>query len=210
MNFLPGCVFCVLRDDPDLSSELWNQPLYEGKFHYIVPGLGSLVPGYLLLVTHDHFQNFSCLPSEAHREFRALKLAIFNWTRLVYGSCTVFEHGSFGDGSGGCIDHAHLHFLGADIDLAGHIDQIIGERYSINSPILISEESRNYLYIRQNSNKSAVYYPEKDLERQYLRKICAKLLGKPEFWDYRFHFFEENIHHTIRSFTNNPPNIKIS
>src|SRR6516164_7007805 len=68
-HFDAGCVFCRMKIDHDLSCEPTNELLYSGTFHYVISGLGAWVPGYVLLVTHQHFNNFSLVPDETRAEF---------------------------------------------------------------------------------------------------------------------------------------------
>src|SRR5215470_6138562 len=100
-----GCVLCRMAFDPDLSSEPTNELLYSGDFHYVICGLGAWVPGYVLLVTHAHFDNFSLIPDEARVEFSALFANIERLLLAEFGELTIFEHGAIGGKrmAGGCI-----------------------------------------------------------------------------------------------------------
>src|ERR1043165_6981656 len=92
--FDAGCVFCRMRIDQDLSSDPANELLYSGRHHYVISGLGAWVPGYLLLVTHHHFDNFSLAPDESQREFSTLFSNIEQLFLSEFGEITIFEHGA--------------------------------------------------------------------------------------------------------------------
>src|SRR5882724_12341300 len=95
--FDPGCVFCRMKFDQDLSGDPANELLYSGNFHYVICGLGAWVPGYVLLVTHSHFDNFSLVPDESHAEFISLFADIERLFLAEFGEVTIFEHGAVGD-----------------------------------------------------------------------------------------------------------------
>src|SRR5271155_3513327 len=117
--FDEGCVFCRMKFDQDLSGEPENEILYSGDFHYVISGLGAWVPGYVLLVTHAHFDNFARVPDDSHAEFVSLFANIERLFLEEFGEVTIFEHGAIGDEqkSGGCINHAHVHFIARSVDL---------------------------------------------------------------------------------------------
>ena len=120
-----GCVFCRMKFDDDLSSEPTNELLYSGKFHYVISGLGAWVPGYVLLVTNQHFDNFSLAPDETQDEFISLFAEIERLFLAEFGEVTIFEHGAIGDEkqAGGCINHAHVHFVAKNVDLCRDLKQ---------------------------------------------------------------------------------------
>src|SRR6476619_5286899 len=123
--FDPGCVFCRMTFDRDLLSEPTNELLYSGTFHYVICGLGAWVPGYVLLVTHQHFDNFSLAPKESQSEFIALFERIERLFLAEFGEVTIFEHGAIGSRkkAGGCINHAHVHFIARNVDLCHELKQ---------------------------------------------------------------------------------------
>src|SRR5215475_7867145 len=88
-----GCVLCRMQFDDDLSSEPTNELLYSGRFHYVICGLGAWVPGYVLLVTNQHFDNFSLAPDETQAEFMSLFSSIERLFLAEFGEVTIFEHG---------------------------------------------------------------------------------------------------------------------
>ena len=194
-----GCVFCLVQDDLELKEEFYNEPMLVGKYHYVLPGIGALRPGYSLLITKTHVRNFSILPEDWIDEYTIFFNTLKDFTTEVYGECNVFEHGSFGDGSGGCIDHAHIHFLGADVRLSDHLLNNFEHTVESDNPVLLKDNNRKYLFASDSSG-GILAFPNKDLERQYLRRVVAQDLGKPEKWDYRVHFEIENVEKTVSAF----------
>ena len=53
-----------------------------------------------------------------------------------------------------------------------------------------------YIYLSPDEDTHMVWSHE-NFPRQYVRKICAKLAGCPEYWDWREYRYEENMAITI-------------
>src|SRR5215470_5199000 len=200
-----GCVLCRMAFDPDLSSEPTNELLYSGDFHYVICGLGAWVPGYVLLVTHQHFDNFSRAPDETLPEFKALFADIEQMFLAEFGELTIFEHGAVGDEkkAGGCINHAHVHFIAKRVDLCRELE---GQFRSIaipsdsSSPRHIPPLQTPYLYVKQQDEDARLFLVDRPLATQFLRQKVASMIGMQDHWDYRLHPFDENILTAIEMF----------
>ena len=201
-QFDAGCVFCRMRFDAELSSDPANELLYSGDFHYVLCGLGAWMPGYVLLVTHRHFDNFSLSPDESQSEFNSLFAKIERLFLSEFGEVTIFEHGAIDDKrrAGGCINHAHIHFVAKNVDLCGELkrdfdpisipDRGVAARHlpSVRGP---------YLYVKQKDQRGQMFLVDQPLATQFLRQKVASKIGMHEYWDYKLHPFEENIIKTI-------------
>ena len=53
------CPFCELD-----KSKIYNTILDESKYFYITPTLGSLVDGYILIISKSHINSMSLLTKE--------------------------------------------------------------------------------------------------------------------------------------------------
>lgn len=82
--------------------------------HFVViPTLGQLFPGSLLLLPVDHVETCSSLAADARRELEELAAEMTLRVRK-FGEPIVFEHGATEPTGGGCgIYHAHLHIVPA-------------------------------------------------------------------------------------------------
>jgi diadenosine tetraphosphate (Ap4A) HIT family hydrolase len=203
-QFDAGCIFCRMKIDHDLSCDPTNEILYSGTFHYVIGGLGAWVPGYVLLVTHQHFDNFSLVPDETRAEFTFLFSTIERLMLAEFGEITVFEHGAIGDGrmAGGCINHAHVHFFGRKVDLCRELKQefhpiaIPGD----GSPARhLPRLQAPYLYVKQQDEEALTFLVDRPIVTQFLRQKVAAKIGMDEFWDYRLYPFTENVMQTIGS-----------
>jgi diadenosine tetraphosphate (Ap4A) HIT family hydrolase len=201
--FDAGCVLCRMASDPDLSGEPTNELLYSGDFHYVICGLGAWVPGYVLLVTHQHFDNFSRAPDQTQPEFRALFADIERLFIEEFGEVTIFEHGAVGEGNkaGGCINHAHVHFVAKNIDLCRELEgQFRSVAIPNDSSPHIPPLQTPYLYVKQQDEDARLFLVDRPLPTQFLRQKVASMIGMDEHWDYKLHPFNENILTTIDMF----------
>jgi ATP adenylyltransferase len=187
-----GCVFCRMKFDPDLATDPVNQLLYCGEFHYVICGLGAWMPGYVLLVTHQHFDNFSLSPDESQPELNSLFAKIERLFLKEFGEVTIFEHGAIDDKrrAGGCINHAHIHFLAKDVDLCGELNRSSSDRHlpPIRAP---------YLYVKQMDAKGQLFHVDQPLTTQFLRQQVASKIRMRKYWDYKLYPFEDNVVKTI-------------
>jgi diadenosine tetraphosphate (Ap4A) HIT family hydrolase len=200
-----GCVFCRMKFDDDLSSEPANELLYSGKYHYVISGLGAWVPGYVLLVTNQHFDNFSLAPDETQGEFMSLFADIERLFLAEFGEVTIFEHGAIGDEkrAGGCINHAHVHFVARNVDLCRELKQQfrpIAIRNGGSSSRHLPRLATPYLYVKQQDEPPQAFRVERPLPTQFLRQKVASQISMEDYWDYKLYPFDENIEKTIGIF----------
>ncbi len=200
--FDAGCVFCRMKFDGELSSDPANELLYSGEFHYVLCGLGAWIPGYVLLVTHRHFDNFSLSPDDSQPEFNSLFAKLEQLFLSEFGEVTIFEHGAIDDKrrAGSCINHAHIHFIAKDVDLCGDLKRQF-DRISIpngaSSARHLPPLGAPYLYVKQKDEQGQLFLVDQPLTTQFLRQKGASRIGMDKYWDYKLHPFEENIMKTI-------------
>lgn len=197
-----GCVFCRLKFDQALINDPTNEILVDGHYHYVLAGLGAWTPGYLLLVTHLHIDNFSAIPTAWMAEFMELYARVENAIIKEFGQITIFEHGDYArNGSaGGCVSHAHIHFIAKDVRL---IDQLQSdfESYQVSASAFSSTTTDGpYLFVKERDRPATVFLVRQELPTQFLRRKIANQLHLADRWDYRIYPFEENVLKTIQIF----------
>lgn len=189
------CDFCrEFRDDPENTfSKLYGETLprrtlFRSSRFAVVPSLGQIVDGYLLVLPVNHFVTISDLPSNLIGEFAMLVTEVRRIVTSVYGPCIMFEHGARSASAGGCgIYHAHAHV----VPLSGMRDPICQLKASFRHARLprltdIPEQSYHlgsYL-LCEDSAQSTYLFDAGKLPSQYMRKLLADKLGEPE-WDWR-------------------------
>jgi diadenosine tetraphosphate (Ap4A) HIT family hydrolase len=197
---MSACQLCA-RD----TSKPWNVRLLESPNFVVLPSLGALVEGWLLIVPKQHFVSFGELPDSLIAEFVDLKAATSEIIRQVYGTVCAFEHGPSKAGcSVGCgVDHAHAHLVPVKFDLAAAVVPHLpkNSRWSdanfadCRSAFL---EGANYLYLEQPIGKGRIIRNNR-LGSQVFRRAIADSLGIPEQYNWRAHSQISNIQQTIQT-----------
>ena len=119
-NEYPGCndcSLCKVVNEPVDTRGIQDTLLDQTDHFQWIPGLGSFVEGYSLIVSKKHVLNTGCFNVDVINELERFICEIRKTMRALYemGS-VVFEHGTMGsrDYAGSCIEHQHIHILLAD------------------------------------------------------------------------------------------------
>lgn len=160
----------------------------------VLPSLGHLVKGYLLVVPKLHRCALADMPPGVINEVEGVKRSVVRQLSRLYGPYFFFEHGARTPESGGCgIYHAHLHALPITAD--GLLRQL--KRQFSGLPVESLRElgtatrNRPYLYCEDRSAGGWVFFPE-FLPSQYMRRLIAETLGISN-WDWRCSGREEAL-----------------
>jgi diadenosine tetraphosphate (Ap4A) HIT family hydrolase len=161
----------------------------------VVPTLGQIAQGYLLIVPRHHCCAIADLPAEFLREVEQLKTRLAGSLRDTYGQYVFFEHGVRTQGSGGCgISHAHLHAIpvGTEQDPIEKLKAAFPHK-RVPSLSRLGDILRDvsYLYYEDTRGECHVFYPQ-FLPSQYMRRILAEALGVQQ-WDWRTSGREESV-----------------
>jgi diadenosine tetraphosphate (Ap4A) HIT family hydrolase len=86
----------------------------------LLPTVGMMVPGYLLVTTQEHVLSMGDLGTRHLEELGPWLDAVRSLLAPHFGQYLTFEHGSsVADRTWACIEHAHLHL----IPLAGQLSE---------------------------------------------------------------------------------------
>jgi len=187
-----------------VMGKLFNRIIKETKNFVIIPTIGQIVEGYLLIVPKQHYLCIGALPPN---HFEELEKIIDNCKKAllsVYNKKTImFEHGavgiSFKERAGCCTDHAHLHVVPAEVDL---LDEI-RKNYIPQKITSLKELKEKYLkkvpYLFYQNNQEDMYvFNAPIVMSQYFRQILAKKLNKMDKWDWRLYYGKEKMINTIK------------
>lgn len=178
--------------------------LYEGRHWVILPTIGALVPGYVLLVSKRHCLSVMDCSGDEIAELERLLVRLRSVLGDVYRTpCIAFEHGS-GCGTGmdsACIAHCHLHVLPLEEDIYDRIDfqNMQMETEPVPSLRALTAYGRNaapYLLYQNQNEQFFVMHADTYLS-QYFRQLAALSTGVPEKWNWRQYYFPENIRATL-------------
>lgn len=126
-----SCCLCADLASPK-SAPIWNQPLFRTENFVVLPSLGALVEGWLLLVPTRHHFCLGALPASVTEEFQELQDLARSILTNRYGCVSAFEHGpSIPKITVGCgVDLAHLHMVSVELDLAASVRPFLPESTS--------------------------------------------------------------------------------
>jgi diadenosine tetraphosphate (Ap4A) HIT family hydrolase len=182
-----GCRFCSHANDT-LSGESRVETVVASTRDFVAwPSVGSLVAGWLLVVPRRHHLALAQLLDEELRDLdefvdglRHRLMSTFN------GHMYSFEHGPAARGiSVGCsIDHAHMHLVPLDFDLAvaaRSFEPQFTWQTGVDLRSLRPRHSagESYLWLR-SPDGSTMGTTGGALPSQYFRRVIAETLGLGE------------------------------
>jgi diadenosine tetraphosphate (Ap4A) HIT family hydrolase len=181
------------------AHELESRIILEQEGFRVLPSLGQIVPGYLLLVPNHHYCSFADMSEIELKAAEVLKTSLTEQTRSVYGNVLFFEHGVRTAGSGGCgISHAHLHFVPFPDD-KDPVEQVTRafpfEEVSSLLELKRVQRDQSYLYYESARSHKYLFYPP-FMPSQYMRRLLAEALGI-RAWDWRQCGREERLLDTL-------------
>jgi diadenosine tetraphosphate (Ap4A) HIT family hydrolase len=173
--------------------------LATGQFR-VVPSLGQITQGHLLVVPVKHICSLCDLRNEDLLEMDNLRADVRSTLQEIYGACVFFEHGIRTQGSGGCgIDHAHMHAVPVTGDgvLKTLTQEFNGRSVQSLAEIKRSlDQDSSYLFFEDASSQRYVF-PVNNLPSQYMRKLVAESIGKSN-WDWRTYGHEPELISTMQ------------
>src|ERR1017187_4678860 len=87
------CTLCAELES-DAGRAPWNEPLIETEHFTVIPSLGALVEGWLLIVPKMHFISMGALPIDLRAEADGLEHQTRSLLKAKYRKPVVgFEHG---------------------------------------------------------------------------------------------------------------------
>lgn len=187
-----NCIFCNLE-----KNKIENTILDETNHFYILPTVGSLVDGYILVVSKRYINSMSELTKNEMDEYNFIIKKYRNIFRDIYGKYPiVFEHGSpVSDNSirANSVIHAHSHIVNH-----AYLDEPkIIKRLNFKPIQRIEDIKSNENYIMYiNNNFKYVTYNFEPIS-QLMRKLIAKDLKYEDKFDWKKEKFMDNIIKTV-------------
>lgn len=187
-----------------------DQVLLETRGCTVAPTLGSIIPNWLLVVPRAAALSFREWHAGSHRDPVCLIDDVLSELGVEPERAIWFEHGASAAGSiVGCgVDHAHLHIL---IDAPFHFDIFAAEAID-SAPINWRWTSRTEAYasiptagsyLVAGSLDDAVHAEDVEIVgSQFFRRVIARLVRRPDQWNYKTHPHLENVRRTLSAFAN--------
>lgn len=181
-----------------------NRVLHATENFRVLPSLGQIVEGYLLIIPVQHYRAIADLPTELYRELTTVISSTRRVLSMSYGPAVLFEHGIRGDEAGGCgVEHAHLHII--PFANQNELFAVLKANHPFTRTPSVGEHSLQvssnapYLYYEQ-ANGNAWMCEIERIESQYVRKIIAQYAGMAT-WDWRESGQELSLLQTISRLT---------
>ncbi|SEM09631.1 hypothetical protein SAMN05444354_111144 [Stigmatella aurantiaca] len=178
--------------------------------HVVVPALGSIIEGYVMLVSKRHRSSVATLNAQNAANVQKDIDSVLARLEKQPGSdgWVVFEHGTTLDCGlkACCVDHLHLHLLPVNMDLASALaTQLSCEARRIEALQDLRQVREagadNYIYVRNPDGKHYVLTPPA-YSSQFVRQVLAERTGKAERWNWQHHPMEDDSIKTVRMFRN--------
>lgn len=189
---------------------LENRVVFETENWIVVPTIGAFIPGYLLAITKKHYNCIAVTPNEYYDELELIKNCVNTAFEKIYEKPSFFfEHGTISEDIKGscCVSHTHLHML----PLAVNMDEYLTKNFEFDknsipissfpsiSELIKREHIASYLlYGKDSSYIKLLDMTHKMFPSQFFRQAICLQLGIEDKWDWRHHFFVDNINKTIQ------------
>lgn len=198
-----SCIFCTLD-----KSKRENTILEETTYFYVIPTVGSLVVGYVLILCKRHIYSMAELNNKEQKEYEDLIEKYRNIFKNIYKKYPiVFEHGSpniENKTKANSIDHAHTHIVNYQYKNEEKIIKNLNFN-PIGELTQLTKKQNYILYI--NPNKVIYMTTNFPSISQLMRLVMAKELKIESKYKWQKETFKENIEQTIiditTSLTNN-------
>lgn len=208
-----SCVLCSLVKHKGISEDTYvynnnekNEAdliIYESTNFIVVPELGSIKPGYLMILPKKHqYLSIAQMPKMYMPEYEQVCEDVETILKGAFGvnkTVAFFEHGSGPSGitsHAKSIVHAHVHVV---------IDFTLKKKYldmvqMKPCPDISVASNTHYFAYKEGAKGERVccYDDEVYVQRQYPRQIMAMEMGlAPNLYNWRKTHFVENIHTTL-------------
>lgn len=199
--FSADCCFCseIISEKGGRFFEIFgsvkkSRVIFDTENFVVMPSLGPVSAGHILLLPKMHLNSFSQIDNAYHAELEF----IFSRAKVLLsdncGAYAIFEHGTpAGAISGACgIVHAHLHMIpvGNEHVLLPNDNGLNWVPLKSSNLIFGLSEINKYGGVKEgylffvDENGVAHFSISPEVPSQYLRKHVAKALGV-ESWDWR-------------------------
>jgi ATP adenylyltransferase len=167
--------------------------LWEDDDWLIIPTIGPLIPGHVMLVPREHHFSILSCPSEILAEGQwLLERCSLKLRHLYQQAIVVFEHGMTANQRktcGACIEHAHLHVAPGSPSFVSSLTLNSRGWHSAASFSALVSPIGNSPYIMvglaQPDTRFWARQCVDSVPSQFLRRVFAEQLGKDGDWDWR-------------------------
>ena len=196
-SYADGCSFCrEMGGKPEESrfsklihDDLDRRFLWKTENFVVVPGIGHLTHGYVLVRSRSHYLSICSLPPVLIAELTQLRNDVATTLGRIFNSDVIsFEHGSVSETrkGAGCTDHMHLHILPVPALLKPRLSAMVELKRINGFEDLYAYRDAGTPYVFYAENLSDQFVFESTLlPKQFMRRIVASAFGREMDWDWR-------------------------
>lgn len=181
--------------------------IFQTDKFFVVPSLGQIVEGYLLICTIEHYLGIAHLPEDYFTELEKVKRKVRRVVTKTYTSPLFFEHGPVNQAKKGgcCVDHAHLHVVPVQVDIKDDIEDnfSLEEVQDLSNLKEFAKKDTPYFYYENQEEEKYKIPLSSPVPSQYLRRLISAKIGKPEIWNWKQHPEIEKFKKTINKLKGN-------
>jgi diadenosine tetraphosphate (Ap4A) HIT family hydrolase len=169
--------------------------VYSSERFSVIPSLGALAPGHVLVVPNEHALRMADVPKrEEYLHFQ--NQVVRRLERLFEAPVHRFEHGSDAAGvhTPCTVSHAHLHLLPAAVDIRDRLEQDYDWK-----PYRPDDVADGQYLMYQSPDGRVQVAEAAEFPSQYLRQVFAEVLGIEE-WNWRTDARWEVVRETAQRF----------
>jgi len=213
MKLATRCAICSQiagKEKGDLLYQLFaiqgqykRHVIFESERFAVIPSIGPLTVGHVLLCPKSHYTSFARLPEDFEKEYDVVCDKLTCLLSDVFDARVhIFEHGVDAQCSRMIcsVRHAHQHFVPADVDVWDAIQS--GIQWMRITPKLrdLRETvgAEEYLFYMAPERAPVVALAgDSRFESQFLRQVFAMALARPDTWNWRTHPLPLDIRSTF-------------
>jgi len=201
MSLCPFCEEIATDLPPDRDGvRVPSRRILDTPSFVVFADISPLTVGHLIVVPRSHILSFGALATTHSVELNELAGRVADVLRRRYCEPLLLEHGSnkSADG-GGCVAHAHLHFIPTRADLTSALSPFRARPVtSFRDLVPFAEQDRPYLFVGNRFGQGHVADQLSGIPKQFIRIEVARVFGlDAPLWDWRAHILSENLSGTV-------------
>ncbi len=191
------CTLCRVVDE-SLAS---NRPLYDTHLlttasFVVIPAVGPVRPGHVMVVSRSHVSNLASMPSAGLDEYNELVQMLSRDHSRGLDDVLEAEHGGAdGERGGACITHVHVNLIPHAGPLVGMFDGKLPRQDVDQSLSTLRTGAAPYILLR-NSEVVRLYAATR-VPSQLIRRALLETLGRDD-WDWAVFPHPDVVNATVR------------
>jgi ATP adenylyltransferase len=193
------CALCIALAQSAEARPLCDTILFESGQFIVMPALGALTVGHVMLVSRAHVTSLAAMGPSGVAEYLDLRRKTSLVSGCVTESLLAAEHGGTTGGSaGGCIDHAHINLMPGLGNLGDALDGVLPLLASLRSPQDLVGLEIPHIWV--HARRFRTYDASEAASQLIRRSLCARL--DRDDWDWELFRNEPVVASTVRMWSN--------